>query len=570
MSNKVSRRVTLKWMGFGSASLALSSLPGCQLFSKREPTNSSPAVLEKPGNFELSSISPVDRSFFDKAPSIYFGDNPDRAHGILWDKAGYLAKQGGSVPAPSENAEVVIVGGGMSGLISGYLLRDLQPIILERGPRMGGNSQGQSWEGIDYSIGAAYFVNQEPDSDIYKLFKEVGVHDICRVKKTEDPLLFGGRRYEQFWMGETDPSRPRQFKVLLQHFKDMLDGKNGLTYPEIPMKTAKDVALVKKLDAINIKKYLEKVVGEALHPHIETALEHYSWSTLGCSLSDCSAAHFLNEYVSEFDDIYVPPGGNAAVGEKFLQGMAKTVPSSNFRTNSIVVDVRYEGDHVLVSYENAQGQFQSIKAKSVIMACPKFVVSKILHQIEPARARAISKLKYNSYLVANVLLNAPLKDDFYDLYNLADGKVDTNNPKATSEKHRATDVVLATYAKPHPSKSILTLYRALPFTGGRAEIYEPHSYERFRKDFEDQIKQEILPSLGVNPQNIVDVRLSRWGHPMPIGAPGTISKGVAEAIRKPFGKRVFFVEQDNWMLPAIETAAEEALFWAPKVRQIKA
>lgn len=570
MENKVSRRITLKWIGFGSASFAFSSLPGCQLFSKRDPTsNGSPVAVENAGGFNFGSISPFDRSLGDHAPSVYFGDNPDRAHQILWNKAGYLARQGGRLPSASEEAKVVIVGGGMSGLISAYLLRDLQPVLLERGPRMGGNAQGQSWQGIDYSIGAAYFVNQEADSEIFKLFKEVGIHEICRVKKTEDPVLFNGKAYTKFWEGETDPSQPQQFRILYQHFKDLLEEKNGLKYPEIPPKNKKDMAVVKKLDRVNIKKYLEGLVNGPLHPHIETALEHYSWSSLGCSLSDCSAAQFLNAYVCELDDIYVPPGGNAAVGEKFLQKIAEAVPSSHLRTNSIVVDVRYENDQVLVSYEDAQGKLQSIKAQSVIMACPKFVVSKVLHNIEAARASAISKLKYNSYLVANVLLDTAIKEDFYDLYSLADGKVDLQNPKATSEKHRATDVVFAAYAKAHPSKSVLTLYRALPFSGGRSEIFNAGSYERFRKDFEDQIQQEILPFLGVDQKNIVDLRLSRWGHPMPVATTGTISRGVADTVRKPFGKRVFFVEQDNWMLPAIETAAEEALFWTKTLRKLQ-
>jgi hypothetical protein len=37
-------------------------------------------------------------------------------------------------------------------------------------------------------------------------------------------------------------------------------------------------------------------------------------------------------------------------------------------------------------------------------------------------------------------------------------------------------------------------------------------------------------------------------------------------LRAPFRERVCFVEQDNWMLPAIETSLGEAIHFAPQIR----
>jgi hypothetical protein len=201
------------------------------------------------------------------------------------------------------------------------------------------------------------------------------------------------------------------------------------------------------------------------------------------------------------------------------------------------------------------------------MACPKFVVAKILKSIEPERQELISKLRYNAYLVGNALLNTPVKDDFYDLYMLGDAKIDFKNIQQTSDRHGITDVVHGAFAKTSKQGSVISCYRALPFTGGRALIFAPESYESFRAAFENQIREQILPALGVKPETLVDVRVARWGHPMPVATPGLIASGEMEKIRRPFGDRVFFVEQDNWMLPAIETCAEEALHWAPFVRK---
>jgi hypothetical protein len=59
--------------------------------------------------------------------------------------------------------------------------------------------------------------------------------------------------------------------------------------------------------------------------------------------------------------------------------------------------------------------------------------------------------------------------------------------------------------------------------------------------------------------------VARWGHPLPVAATGLIAGGVVDRIRQPFRDRGFFVEQDNWALPAFETAATEALLWAPEI-----
>jgi hypothetical protein len=165
--------------------------------------------------------------------------------------------------------------------------------------------------------------------------------------------------------------------------------------------------------------------------------------------------------------------------------------------------------------------------------------------------------------VANVLLNHKLPRDFYDLYLLGDGKINGLDIQASAEKDRVTDVVNATYAKMDASSGILTLYRPIPYLGGRALIYSSGAYLKFRKDFIDQIEREILPTLGIPTTAMAGLRLSRWGHPMPVAQPGLLASGQAEILHKPIDKKIFFVNQDNWLNPCFETAFSEAQRWAP-------
>lgn len=81
---------------------------------------------------KYNSFSPIQIVANKNFKSLDFnGDNIDRPHDILWNVDGYLLKKGG-IPAPSEKRKIVIVGGGMSGLISAYNLRDLNPLLLEQ------------------------------------------------------------------------------------------------------------------------------------------------------------------------------------------------------------------------------------------------------------------------------------------------------------------------------------------------------------------------------------------------------------------------------------------------------
>jgi len=549
----VSRRSFLKFMGLGALYL---TLPAPKIALSKEENE----------RFSFGKVSPIDRTIGAIAPKSFSGDEPDRTHRIFWDKAEFIAS-GGGIPEPEEHVPLVIIGGGVSGLTSAYLLRHHRPIILERASRFGGNARGESWNGMDYSIGAAYLIEPEEDSDLDKFFKELNIRELVRVKETHDPIVWNQKIYHHFWEGETSPQRREQFVRLFSYFEDVLKNRNGRFFPDIPIIDAGRRGLIADLDRKTFKEHLEEVVGGEVDPHIQTALEHFSWSSFGASSTEISAAAGLNFYCGELGNVMVAPGGISTIAERILKKLTDTLPHNHFRAESIVFDIRVVSDGVVIAYADSSEKIRSIHAKAVILACPKFVVPTMIDNIEPDRLNAIQRLRYHSYLVANVLLNKPLKDDFYDLFLIGDGSVDLSDPAGSSERQKVTDVVLGSFAKMDPDRSILTLYRGMPYLGARTEIYEDGAYERYRTDFEKQIFDSILPLMNASPENVMDLRLSRWGHPLPVAEAGLIANGTIDVIRKPFKRRVFFVEQDNWMLPAFETAAGEAMIWAPVVDQ---
>ena len=52
---------------------------------------------------------------------------------------------------------------------------------------------------------------------------------------------------------------------------------------------------------------------------------------------------------------------------------------------------------------------------------------------------------------------------------------------------------------------------------------------------------------------------------MPIARPGFIADGLAGLARRPIAETIYFVEQDNWALPAVETCLLEAETYSAEV-----
>jgi hypothetical protein len=348
----------------------------------------------------------------------------------------------------------------------------------------------------------------------------------------------------------------------------MNHGEDGLVYPEIPITDPEQATYIKALDRVSFRTHVERVAGGSLHPHIETAIEHYCWSAFGATSAEVSAAAGLNFYVAEFGNVAVLPGGNAAAAERVLERLMNVILPTKVRASALVFDVRVVSDGVVVTYADRHLQPHAIHAQAVVLCCPKFVIAKILHGIEAERAEAIRRLRYRSYLVANVLLADHSKEPFYDLFLLGEGTTDSSDLQAAAQRQQATDVVLANYARPDPTHTVLTLYRGMPYDGARADLYAAESYARYRAMFEQQVHEAILPLLRLRQEAVVDLRIARWGHALPVAAPGLIVDGTVEAVRGPFRRRVFFVEQDNWALPAFETCVTEALTWAPEVAKV--
>lgn len=473
---------------------------------------------------------------------------------------------GGQPPEPTEETDIAIVGAGLSGLCTAYLTRHRNPVLFELHRRAGGTARGAEWRGVRYSQGSAYFITPDDGSDLYWLYRALGVDRTARVSPSTDDLNeFNGAIQPDFWLGAAAPEPQReafrQYRDLLQEYVD--------NYPAIPLDHESDNQWIRDLDRLTLAQHITSRLTVPVPPLLQAAIQGYCYSSFNAGWEEVSAASGWNFLAAEEYGRWVLPGGNAGLADAFwqhLQGLESSTPPGcpprHLRIGCRVVEVRVLGPRrCLVVSKGSDGAYRSLIAKRVVMCCPKHICRYILTGMRadnPARFDETYEVQTNAYVVANVLLTARIPLDYYDLFMLNDGVFPGGGAPPASEFHRVIDAVRGDFTRRAAvGNGVLTLYWPLPFASGRFNVLFDHGFSDFAHDIAPELGT-ILQTLGLRKRDVLQVRLSRWGHSMPIARPNLIADGVLERIREPYRDDIFFVHQDNWCLPAVETCLEES------------
>jgi phytoene dehydrogenase-like protein len=102
--------------------------------------------------------------------------------------------------AVTSSHDVVIVGGGPSGLVSAYRLRDLDLLLLEKEDRFGGNCVLDEWRGVRLSTGGAFYTRSE--GTLVDLFDEIGAKGMKVLGG--DALVIHGQPTRDFFRAGAD------------------------------------------------------------------------------------------------------------------------------------------------------------------------------------------------------------------------------------------------------------------------------------------------------------------------------------------------------------------------------
>jgi monoamine oxidase len=431
-------------------------------------------------------------------------------------------------PPEDETMDVVVVGGGMAGLSALHYLKHRKAVVLELEREAGGQMRADTWRGIKFAKGAAYFV--EPYG-VLKEFYDSNRVPMVKIHHPENSAWIGGRFFADCWseggrqkMPWTGPAKEAWLKFLKE--MEEVNNTNRSNQPFDAFDPEQ-----RKLDLISTRTWLKD---RGLNDEMIDHLDRYIPSCFGEKSAHISAAAFANYISGEIGGNYTLPGGLGGLTEVIYNNLRDRV-----RLGCRVTRISQDLSGARVDYIDAQGRPRAIRARTVITAVPCNLLPEMMPDLPAEKKKVIANTRYASYMVAAVLCNEVLWDDKgYDTW---------------IQGSFFNDIIDATWISRHgePYKNkkqphVLSLYIPTGLNGlGAMSDWSPKQYEQaILRDLE-----KLIPG---SRKKVAGVRLYRWGHSMHVATPGFMTNSVP-VLRKPY-YRVYFAGAEVEGLPCNESA----------------
>jgi len=423
----------------------------------------------------------------------------------------HQVRDGHLFPSPQTFArhDVVIVGGGNSGLAAAWFLRDMDFLLLEKEDHCGGNASLEDYKGQTYATGAAYETAASSASD---LCKELNI----RLLPISDPdgLIVNGEFVPHAWRSGLDEvPYPNKVRASLKKFKqDML---------RVDLKTR-----AAELDAVPLTSLLK---GYA--PELKTWWDSYGPSNWGAVADETSAFTALDDFQDfandENEDNRVTlPGGLGSISKRLVEQL-KTTHADRLIEEATTVAVEQTRDAATVTYVH-HGEVKGVRAKAVIMATPKYITRRLVAGLPDAQSAAMGKMRYAPYAVVNIIFDQPVFNAGYDTWC----------PGNTFSDVIVADWVIRNEQGYKQKNNILTFYTPLPQADRPKLLSENNCRTIASNVLRDW--QKLLPTSNAEP---LEVHIYRRGHPMFMSTPLTYTE-IIPAARHPQG-RIFFANTDS-------------------------
>jgi monoamine oxidase len=425
-------------------------------------------------------------------------------------------------PPVSKRYDIVIVGGGISGLSAAYFLQKHDFLLLEKEPHWGGNATMGDYAGQPFCTGSAFdYVGTASDH----LARELGLTPL--PINSPDPTIVNGKWVADTWGAGLDelpyPVSVREsFKKFRTEMLKLAADKNQEQFDNTPL-----------------SKYLKNYA-----PEVKQWWDTYGPSNYGAASGDASTMVVLDELkdmagAAEHDTRITLPGGNAVLAQKLFDTLR--VKAADRMTNGatiVSVDPQKTEVHITYFHENA---LHTVAAKFVVMATPKLITSRIVSGLSDAQTDAMRSFRYCPYLVINMIYDKPVYNRAYDSW---------------CPGNTFCDVVVADWvALNQPGykqkNNILTFYTPVSELHRDKLLQIPGCQKIAQNVLRDF--QKLLPEFSPDP---IEVHVYRRGHPMFLSAPGIFTK-VIPAANRPL-ERVVFANTDSVGPESLIYAAVEA------------
>lgn len=453
-------------------------------------------------------------------------------------------RDGRATPTPTRTrrCDVVVIGGGMSGLAASQFVRNAghHTIIVEAEPRAGGAAVSTRIDGAQVPLGSVYFVSRTPELDV--LLSDAKV---APVVCPEDAIVLpDGQIVQHLWSDATlrEMISDDRDRGGMQRFRDELIAM-GDAVPSYPLAQAL-TQQEQYLDATSAAAY----VGRYGSRTADALINAYSRSSMGAPSALTNAYCLLNFYQSELGSEfgftrYSFPGGTSA----FTTGLASLHGAD--LEHGIAVRVTEQAQDVYVDSIADDGSCTRVIAKHAIVAVPKYQLPRLMPQLAADRRDACGKLMYAPYVTIQVASTRPLQSSgAYDTWDLRPGR-------------SYTDIINPMVLQTNAPQNIVSLYMACDVRE-RGMLLDDQAFAARVAIVVDEYAAGLTQEQR---ESITSVHAWGWGHGIVVPTVGS-HNGIAQRVSAPMD-RIVFAGTDNDSAPAIENAVANAFIAAVQVRQ---
>ncbi len=466
-----------------------------------------------------------------------------------------------SPPSHIIKTEVVIVGGGVSGLASARILKNNGTAfqLLELENNIGGNSSSGSNFVSSYPLGAHYLpIPGTFDQDLLTFLHEQNVitgYEKGKPIYNDYYLCFDPKErlyINNHWQEGLIPASGidkqaneefDKFHTLINTFKTLkgADGKDAFC---IPLHYCSNDPAIKNLDSITFQFFLNQYRFKSTY--LLWYLNYCCADDFGGSVSTISAWAGLHYFCSrkgvasnaQPDAVLTWPEGNG-----WLINKLKQFSSEQTITNCLVYQVGIQNNKCYVNYFDAlTNKTIKIECEKVIMATPQYV-NKRLFGADIKRELDHTQFSYAPWMIANFTCNGYLEEKRGEQLSWDNVIYGSNSLGYVNANHQNINLF--------KDRKVITYYR--PLTSAPPEVERKLAFSRgFNEWFKLAIDDLRLPHPTIE-NSIEEADIWVWGHGMIRPSVNFITKTAPDA-SKPINQKIFFVHTDTSGISIFEEA----------------
>lgn len=472
-------------------------------------------------------------------------------------------------PTETIHKDIVIAGGGISGLAAAWYLQQqgfTDFILLDLEKTTGGNAMHGSNTLSAYPWGAHYVPIPNPGLTEYLSFlqaagviREMGPEGLPVYNEEHlcfDPqerLFINGRWQEglvpQFGVPTPEQQQISKFLSLMQQYR-YARGSDGKDAFAIPVNASSTDDAWQQLDRITMKQWLTEqgFTSHYLHQYVNYCCR----DDFGAPYDRASAWAGIHYFASrkgrganaEPGDVLTWPEGNGFLADRLSTHLGKHI-----QTQSLVTRAGISPGGVLVEYRDAaSGTNKAIAAKQCILAVPQFIAGRILR--DEARTALVKKhFEYAPWMVANLTTTTTLKEReghpaSWD--NVIFGSESLGYVEATHQLIQQTAV-----------RKNLTYY--YPLTAEAPATERKKAQQRTAGDWTQLILADLERVHPGITGSIEEINIMLWGHAMAQPLPGFITGAVRSQLSRSIEGKIHFAHTDLAGISIFEEAFYQGL-----------